>query len=65
MGKYCPKDKAKGCNNTKIVKAIQKLLTEMQSDKNNGMSPISVNDLEKTIEWYENFSPLNPDLETS
>lgn len=48
MGKYCPKDKAKGCNNTKIVKAIQNLLTEMQSDKNNGISPISVNDLEKT-----------------
>ena len=49
MSKYCPNDKAKDCSDTKIVRAIQNLLTEMQSDKNKGMTPISVNDLEKSL----------------
>lgn len=48
MSNYCPKDAAKGCSNTKVVKAVQDVLTELQSDNNSAMSPISVNDLEKT-----------------
>lgn len=48
MTKNCLEDTPKGCKNTKVVRAIEDLLTEMQNPKNTGITPISPNDLEKT-----------------